>query len=81
MHENPTLAGNDSEVELGQPIADIKGKIIPIIQVGRGDHIRTNFGDKPLVYEIPTLTTEIMRNLWRPNPLVHIGVQECEPNC
>lgn len=79
-HENSVLE-NNSNVELGKPIADTKGKIIPIIQVGRGDHIHTNFGGKPFAYEVPTLTTEIMRNLWRPNPLIHISLRACEPNC
>lgn len=57
----------------------MKGKIIPLIQVGRGDHIRANFGDKPFVYEVPTLSTETMSNLWRPNPFIHIDLRVYEP--
>lgn len=77
----PQLARNNPNSRSGKPIADLKGKFIPVIRVGQGDHIRTNFGDKPLTHEVPTLTAEIMRDLWKPNPFIHIAPQECEPNC
>lgn len=60
-YERKSSIEQNPDTRPGKPIADMKGKIVPIIQVGRGDHIRANFGDKPPVYEIPTPPTETIK--------------------
>lgn len=51
----------------GKPIANAKGKLIPQICLEEGAHVRTNFGESPLAYPMPSLSAEMLSNIWTPS--------------
>lgn len=49
-------------VHVGIPLADVKGKIFPIVNLGPGTHIRANFGEDPFVHGMLSLSAEEIQN-------------------
>lgn len=50
----------------GQPIADIKGKLVPMVRpiANNEARVRINLGASTLAYPAPSLPAEVLSNTW-----------------